>query len=457
MNTNNLSALIFLLAALLSQASAQNFVKVYNQPSGIGQVVSEDPEGYTIGTLVRETNTDYIHNFHLFKTNKIGKIISQVVVGNLLIPYQEFQNQRNPVIFKTTDSGFIILEADRSRYTGIKLLKLDYSGNILWNKTIDTSNTYALSYQVFSFIEGKDKTFYLLTVDDEEDLLIKTDSTGNIIYRKKFPALSSTYGRRALGEFSDGTLIAGAKNKLFWFDQDGNILRESEPLPYDIRLILVEPNDEMIVVSNGQRIEKYDRNGNSIWSVQTAHAAYSIKTTKDGGFITIQAGNYPLQYLSKLEESGNTEWVIKLDGFMKDVIETSDNGFAVMGSYWFAHPDYPTLPMILKTNSIGSYQGVSLVFPHKSIGAASTQVIGWLSEGVNAVDLQYSTNSGGTWKELANSILADQEYFTWEVPFELSDNCLMKISDAENSSYSDQSDSLFAITPPNMDHEVYSG
>ena len=74
------------------------------------------------------------------------------------------------------------------------------------------------------------------------------------------------------------------------------------------------------------------------------------------------------------------------------------------------------------------------------------QDITWLTAGkVGNVRIEYSTDTGTTWIEIAASTENDGIY-TWTVPNAVSETCLVRITDAENVDLTDTSDAVFTIT-----------
>jgi subtilisin family serine protease len=77
----------------------------------------------------------------------------------------------------------------------------------------------------------------------------------------------------------------------------------------------------------------------------------------------------------------------------------------------------------------------------------SSQDITWTSSGpVDSVKIEYSINSGTSWTEIIASTPNDGSY-NWTVPDNLSDNCLMRITDTDGYPQ-DVSDAVFSIVLP---------
>lgn len=79
--------------------------------------------------------------------------------------------------------------------------------------------------------------------------------------------------------------------------------------------------------------------------------------------------------------------------------------------------------------------------------AGSRHVIRWTSEGGSGlIDIELSRNNGGAWETIANDI-ADASAYDWQVTAPASENCRIRITDADGSP-SDVSDASFAIVLP---------
>ena len=78
----------------------------------------------------------------------------------------------------------------------------------------------------------------------------------------------------------------------------------------------------------------------------------------------------------------------------------------------------------------------------------TTQNITWTSEYVSKVRIEYSTDGGQVWHEIAADVDADAGTYSWEIPDSQSSECLVRISDMTYVLISDESESEFIIIPP---------
>ena len=97
---------------------------------------------------------------------------------------------------------------------------------------------------------------------------------------------------------------------------------------------------------------------------------------------------------------------------------------------------------------------ITVTFPNGGdvLFAGSDYEITWMWEGdIEYVNIEYSVNSGADWMEIATSTENDGSH-SWRIPCDLSDDCLAKISDADDGP-SDTSDDVFSIidnSPPSL-------
>lgn len=78
--------------------------------------------------------------------------------------------------------------------------------------------------------------------------------------------------------------------------------------------------------------------------------------------------------------------------------------------------------------------------------AQSQYNITWSSSNVTNVGIDYSTNNGSTWLNITGSTPASNGSYNWTVPNVSSEECLVKVYDADNPAVEDISDATFHIT-----------
>jgi Metallo-peptidase family M12B Reprolysin-like/Viral BACON domain/Kre9/KNH-like N-terminal Ig-like domain/Bacterial Ig domain len=81
----------------------------------------------------------------------------------------------------------------------------------------------------------------------------------------------------------------------------------------------------------------------------------------------------------------------------------------------------------------------------ETLEAATTSTINWTNTGsISNVDIEYSTNGGGSWTNIVSSTTNDGAY-SWTVPNAVSSNCLIRITDAADAAILDSSNAAFSI------------
>lgn len=87
---------------------------------------------------------------------------------------------------------------------------------------------------------------------------------------------------------------------------------------------------------------------------------------------------------------------------------------------------------------------------NENLEVGSITPISWYAvKTIGKVKIYYSVNRGKRWTSI-KEVEANDETFNWAVPNSISNNCLIKISDASNSENSDVSDTTFSINNSNL-------
>jgi len=81
---------------------------------------------------------------------------------------------------------------------------------------------------------------------------------------------------------------------------------------------------------------------------------------------------------------------------------------------------------------------------------STTQKISWISNEINKVKIEYSTNDGFLWKIISDSVDASAETIDWKIPAERTSRARVRITDVSLASTSDTSDNTFTIVVPEI-------
>jgi len=173
-----------------------------------------------------------------------------------------------PSIEQTSDSGYII---SSSSY----LIKTNENGNISWAKSISNTSCY-------SVIQTSDGGYALGCATDSLDELniVKTDSSGNLIWSKHYEKIIPGYGIFIIESTDGGYGIAGTTEDLGFGEEDFYFVRT-------------------------------DTSGGILWSKAygaTGHeACKSLVETSDNGFLLSGGSNsFAFTYLIKTDSSGSS-------------------------------------------------------------------------------------------------------------------------------------------------------
>jgi len=271
-------------------------------------------------------------SLYLLKTNSIGDTLWTKVIGNT-----HKIVTGNSV--KLANGSFIILDLIDTIGTSLwdsGLIKIDSSGNVLWNKFYGGAN----DDELHSIIQLDDGGFILsggtttYGAGDYDSYIMRTDSLGAILWSKTYGGALFENSLSSI-KCSDGVIIAGG-TKSFGFG--GN----------DICII------------------KLDFNGNIMWAkaygTSIDEMAYNIKQTSDNGFII--GGFYGVitadrgEMAMKIDSLGNFQWAKSYgsstcnDDFT-GLNLTNDGGYIISGTSCsfggFIYNAY-----IIKTDSLGN-------------------------------------------------------------------------------------------------------
>ena len=259
---------------------------------------------------------------YLLKTDSNGNLLWEKNFG-------ESGYYRGQSVIETTDRGLVVTGSYGPSSGGRSqcyLLKTDSAGNILWEKNFGDS-TYTNGYSVIETADGG-----LVVTGDTWSLsnlsqvyLLKVDSTGNRLWEKNFSGSSEDVGQSGYSvvETTDGGLVVTGCTEFIDNDLDND----------HIELYLLK------IDSTGNRLWEKNFSGSSEDVGQKFDSGYSVVVTSDGGLVvtgcTSSFGNCSQVYLMKTDSNGNLLWEQSFGstscGHGNSIIETVDSGLVVTG------------------------------------------------------------------------------------------------------------------------------
>jgi len=213
------------------------------------------------------------------------------------------------------------------------------------------------------------------------------------------------------------------------------------------------------------RVSLIGESGYSSQSAQnftiTANPATAVFVTFPNGGNSVKAGS-----------TRNITWTASPGISNLNVELTTDNGStwsfvansiaATNGSYSWTVPNAPSAYCKIRLTDASAatdYDVSDSVFSIKSLTVNSpiggevwksglTKNILWTQVGIVNVKIEYSTNNGTNWNSIVTSYSASSGNYSWTVPSVSSTQCLVRISDASDTSVNSQSNNIFTIWQP---------
>jgi outer membrane protein assembly factor BamB len=369
---------------------------------------------------------------------------------------------------------------DGTIYVGSKdtyLYAINPNGTLKWNYQTGgpVSSSPAIGTDGTLYIGSFDT--YLYAVNPNSTLKWKY-KTGNIVYSS--PAIGSD-GTIYVGSFDYYLYAVKSDGTLKWKYQTGKEINSSPSISGD-GTVFIGSDDGYLYALNSS--------GSLRWKFMTGmgSAFYSSPAIAADGTIYTGSGNYwlyafEIASITLTSPNGGEKFAVgsiqtiswKSTGASLVKLEYStDNGVnwavisgavsATLGNYaWTVPGTVSTNCRIRVTNS--SYPTVVDQSDGPfSIGATDITVVSpnggeqwptgrirpiiWSCGGIAAVKIEYSRDGGVNWETIIASTPAAEQRYLWTVPDSIGVNYIVRVTDTENSTRTDQSDAAFRIIPP---------
>ena len=308
------------------------------------------------------------------------------------------------------------------------------SGNYLY--AINFNGTLRWKYETGGIVSsapaiGTDGAIYAGSLDNYL-YTIKYDGT----LKWKYKAGDMVDSSPSIG--TDGTVYFGSADTyiyalnsdgtLKWRYQTGNNIRYSSPAIGAEGTVFVGSYDNYLYAINPD--------GTLKWKFLTGNVIWSSPAIGLNGTVYFGSAD---KNIYAINPDGTLRWKYITDYVIESSPAIGANGALYIGSndnclYAFA----PENNSLLLTSPKGG----------EIFTAGSVKSITWTSSGVAKTKIEYSTDGGISWTTIAQT----QQYgsFDWSVADTLSTNCLIKISDASNSSFYDINPKAFSIIKPSL-------
>jgi len=469
--------LLTLTSRIYSQIPDTIWTKTFGGPlADVGNSVKQTNDG---GFIVAGTTSSFGaggQDIWLIKTDENGDTLWTKTFGGT-------GNDRAANVIQTNDNGYAIFGTTNSYGNGgddFLLWKTDSLGNTEWFKTYGGINN-----EVANEGQQLSDSNYVIVGDtvgqNRKAWLIKTNKYGNFIWGRTIGSDSYGVGHhgRSVQQTDDGRYAVSGRHSYLVFgsyvyDYFLSIV-SSTGNSYSIYyygalnfvgvwgVIVKKLSDGNLILGGTKRnlyggtaeepwIIKTDQNGNVIWNNIILGSQYpavltSIEPTNDNGFIfTIYGPNISIL---ECDENGILTWEKIISGPQDDqaysISQTNDEGYIVTGytksfgagnsDIWLLKFKYNPPPEITVITPNGGEHWMMW----------DTVQVEWTATGIDSVKIELSLSDGIDWMTITESV-PNTGTFDWfvQTPF-TSWYCLMKISDASDSTIFDISDTTFTI------------
>lgn len=266
------------------------------------------------------------------------------------------------------------------------LIKVSEEGNVIWT-TVFNEEPFSTVYGMQQVTDGG----FIMCGGIESDLyLIKADNAGTLTWRKTIPGAACERGNRIIQTADLGYLIIGESLSdcdvaydilVTKTNADGDVIWQSTYGEINIENVWgiteTEDNGFLLVGSSNSGgaggfdaiLMKLDASGNLQWIKYYGGAnddsGDALTKTADGGYIFVghtysnSAAASDL-WMVKVDSDGVEEWSKTIGGVESDygrqIKQTSDGGYILIGSTTLASGSFKSYKYILKTDDQGNIQ-----------------------------------------------------------------------------------------------------
>ncbi|MBZ0201079.1 MAG: T9SS type A sorting domain-containing protein [Ignavibacteriaceae bacterium] len=320
---------------------------------------------------------------------------------------------------------------------GLKYLQLVKMNNK--GETIFTKNILQDYYCYMGIVKRNNNEFATATILHDSLSLILFNSAGNVTteYHYKVYGLLTTDAAFSIINTTDGGMLISAYKSTIkvdsnyqqvWMRHEGNVFYSTKA-----------DSNNFVSLYDG-KIIKYDSNGNVIWWKHYGIKPISILYTPSGDYLLpyriFNRGNF----LTKLNSNGDSVSSVPARGIITAMKLIDDNAFIMSGELSYPYMSWITRSDISCEHKIVDFEDYLL---DNRLNIFSYIKLYWYTYNVQSVDIDYSTDNGANWINIAQNLTAPP--YIWSVPNTPSDECLFKVRESGSFQVYDVSTSMYSF------------
>lgn len=227
---------------------------------------------------------------------------------------------------------------------------VDYNGNILWNREIDSADFYDRANDLVCTSSGE--TYVACYSYDggpqSEALVLKLSSDGDVIWSRSWGEDSEAVSIQ-LNSAGEVAVLADGSNdvSLLIYNPEGELLW-NRAYPNLGGITLTSDSGGYCISGGGFSLYRIDLTGEPVWEYSyefgpptVASNLRNCTSTRDGGYITcgftitIQESDILDGYICKISPVGELEWSSRIEregcAVLESVVQVSDGGYLAAG------------------------------------------------------------------------------------------------------------------------------
>ena len=401
--------------------------------------------------------------------NSDDLIVMKLDIEGYIIWQKDFPSvgYANKSIFLLQLSNFFLITTDEDYSNAekdAKLIKMDYDGNIIFEKIYETPNNNGFTFQT---VEADSDNFLMISTNQ----LYKINSTGEILWVKDFnPPIFihplSYYTKNLIAKNSNGLFVIAGDNQLLGIDHNGSELWRLN-FSSDFIKNMIKSLDNNILVFYGNTLKKINPSGEIIYDQIFKNFVYTLYPyRKDNQLLVIIDSAAGVGKFSLITSESDTIIVSEKELPIEAtyMIETDDDGFLFSGTK-------NGMTRLLKTDANLFHKSVTMKKldspldwlhefdePPNTFFGFQKYYISWDCSEVNNINLDYSTDGGINWIKIASNLSCDSSFYPpigwnsesypfyeWTAPAIFSDKFYIKVSDSIDPTVYDRSDPIGSI------------